>query len=63
MLKPYAPIYHRLLERYGQQGWDSLFIDDNKDNVTAAIEVGMHSVRFTDAENLVQQLREFGIEI
>lgn len=63
MLKPYAPIYHCLLERYGLQGCESLFIDDNKDNVTAAIEVGIHSVRFTDAENLVQQLREFGIEI
>ena len=63
MLKPYAPIYHCLLERYGLQGCESLFIDDNKDNVAAAIEVGMHSVRFTDAENLVQQLREFGIEI
>ena len=63
MLKPYAHIYHCLLERYGLQGGESLFIDDNKDNVTAAIEVGMHSVRFTDAENLVQQLREFGIEI
>ena len=61
LLKPYAPIYHCLLERYALQPEESLFIDDNADNVAAAQAVGMHSVRFSDAETLVQQLKEMDI--
>ena len=61
LLKPYAPIYHCLLERYALQPEESLFIDDNADNVAAAQAVGMHSVRFSDAETLVRQLKEMDI--
>lgn len=61
LLKPYAPIYHCLLERYALQPEESLFIDDNADNVAAAQAVGMHSVRFFDAETLVRQLKEMDI--
>ena len=63
LLKPNAAIYHCLFERYNLQPEESIFIDDNVDNVAAAKAVGMESVRFTDAATLVQQLAEFGIEL
>ena len=63
LLKPNAAIYHCLFERYNLQPEESIFIDDNADNVAAAKAVGMESVRFTDAATLVQQLAEFGIEL
>ena len=63
LLKPNAAIYHCLLERYNLQADESIFIDDNADNVAAAKAVGMESVRFADAATLVQQLAEFGIEL
>ena len=63
LLKPDAAIYRCLLERYKLRAEESLFIDDNKDNVEAAKGVGMHAVRFTSAEELVEQLRESGVEI
>lgn len=63
LLKPNAAIYHCLLERYNLQSEESIFIDDNADNVAAAKAVGMESVRFADAATLVQQLAEFGIEL
>ena len=63
LLKPNAAIYHCLLERYNLQPEESIFIDDNADNVAAAKAVGMESVRFADAATLVQQLAEFGIEL
>ena len=63
LLKPNAAIYHCLFERYNLQPEESIFIDDNADNVAAAKAVGMESVRFVDAATLVQQLAEFGIEL
>ena len=63
LLKPNAAIYHCLLERYNLQPEESIFIDDNADNVAVAKAVGMESVRFADAATLVQQLAEFGIEL
>ena len=63
LLKPNAAIYHCLLERYNLQPEESIFIDDNTDNVAAAKAVGMESVRFADAATLVQQLAEYGIEL
>ena len=63
LLKPNAAIYHCLLERYNLQPEESIFIDDNADNVAAAKAVGMESVRFADAATLVQQLAEYGIEL
>lgn len=64
LLKPDAAIYRCLLERYALRAEESLFIDDNRDNVAAARAIGMHAVRFENAEQLVQVLeQQFGIKI
>lgn len=64
LLKPDAAIYRCLLERYALRAEESLFIDDNQDNVAAARAIGMEAVRFENAEQLVQVLeQQFGIKI
>lgn len=64
LLKPDAAIYRCLLERYALRAEESLFIDDNRDNVAAARAIGMEAVRFENAEQLVQILeQQFDITI
>ena len=58
LIKPDAAIYKCLLERYGLQAEESLFIDDNADNVAGAKAVGMEAVRFVGAKELERALRE-----
>ncbi len=64
LLKPDAAIYRCLLERYALRAEESLFIDDNRDNVAAARAIGMEAVLFDNAEQLAQVLeQQFGIKI
>lgn len=63
LLKPDAAIYKCLLERYALQAEESLFIDDNADNVAGARNVGMKAVQFTSAEELERELKEvYGLQ-
>ena len=58
LLKPSAAIYNCLLERYGLQAEESLFVDDNLANVEGARAVGMQGVQFISAEELERALKE-----
>ena len=63
LLKPDAAIYKCLLERYGLQAEESLFVDDNADNVVGARNVGMKAVQFTSAEELERELKDvYGLQ-
>lgn len=54
--KPDLGIYRILLDRYGLKPDESVFIDDNADNVAAAISLGINGIRFDDAENVKSRL-------
>ena len=56
MVKPDEAIFRLLLDRFSIRPEESLFIDDNPDNVAAARRVGLHAVRFQNAEQLQQEL-------
>ena len=56
LLKPDAAIFNCLLEKYGLKAEESVFIDDNAENVAGARAAGLSAVRFTDAESLREQL-------
>jgi 2-haloacid dehalogenase len=58
LLKPDPKIYHTLLERYNLKAEESVFIDDNINNVKGAINVGMKSIHFINAEQLLKDLNE-----
>jgi 2-haloacid dehalogenase len=56
LLKPEADIFHCLLDKYGLKAEESLFIDDNAENVAGSIAAGVEAHRFVDAEELRQWL-------
>ena len=63
LLKPDAAIYKCLLERYALQAEESLFVDDNADNVVGARNVGMKAIQFTSAVELERELKDvFGLQ-
>lgn len=63
LLKPDEAIYKCLLERYALQAEESLFVDDNADNVAGARNVGMKAIQFTSAEELERELKDvFGLQ-
>lgn len=63
LLKPDAAIYKCLLERYALQAEESLFVDDNADNVAGARNVGMKAIQFTSVEELERELKDvFGLQ-
>lgn len=62
LLKPDAAIYKCLFERYDLQAEESLFVDDNADNVAGARNVGMKAIQFTSAVELERELKDvFGL--
>ena len=64
LLKPDEKIYRCLLERYSLEAAESVFLDDNADNVAGAEAVGMEALRFVDAQQAEAELKSrFGIEL
>ena len=61
LLKPDAAIYRRLLDRHDLRAEDTLFIDDVGHIVEGARAVGMHAVRFVDADTLRNDLSGYGL--
>jgi 2-haloacid dehalogenase len=52
MIKPDKQIYNLLLDRYGLHAGNTVFIDDNKKNIKAAEEIGLHAIHFENPEQL-----------
>jgi len=61
VLKPDPAIYTLLLDRYGLDGRDCVFIDDSKANVEGARAVGMHAIHFVEPMDLAAELRRLGL--
>ena len=56
MMKPEPEIYLHLLERFGLNAQESVFVDDMQANVDAAKAVGLHAIRFQTATQCQQAL-------
>jgi len=48
VIKPEPEIYHRLLNRHGLVPGETLFIDDNDNNIASAKALGMYGIVFTN---------------
>jgi len=59
--KPFPEFYQRLLTRYQVSPEEAIFIDDNLRNVKAAEELGIRSIHFTGAAELVKELERLHI--
>ena len=60
LIKPDIRIYELLLERYGLNSEDLIFIDDRKDNIEAAQSLGITGIHFTSPKKLRQELNKLG---
>ena len=58
LIKPEPEIYQCLFDRFSLEPSESIFIDDNADNVEGARAVGMHAIQFKSAEQLERELKE-----
>jgi 2-haloacid dehalogenase len=64
LLKPDHAIYHLLLDRYGLEASDCVFIDDSKPNVEAARAVGMEAIHYPSEDiDLAAELRRYGFPV
>lgn len=59
--KPDPRIFAILLDRYGVEPGDAVFVDDRRDNVEAARALGLHGLVFTDAATLRTDLERLGL--
>jgi len=60
--KPDPAIYRNVLEKLGTRAEETLFIDDRKENVDAAVAMGMKGVVFTTVEKLRAELMAAGLD-
>ncbi len=61
IMKPDHEIYQRTLRRLGRSAEEAVFIDDNRENVAAAREVGMAGVLFKPTIDLSLELAKLGV--
>ena len=61
MIKPDEEIYRLLLSRYNLKAENSIFIDDNINNIKAAHSLGFHTIHFSGNLILENRLKELGI--
>ena len=60
-LKPHSEAFENVLRTMGVDASETLFIDDNPQNVAAAIELGIQGIVFTDVNQLQAELEELNI--
>lgn len=64
LLKPDPAIYHLLLDRYGLEAADCVFIDDSRANIETARSVGMQTIHYPDEQvDLAAELRRYGFPV
>ena len=61
MVKPNKDIYKLLLDRYRLLAVESLFIDDNINNIGMAKELGFFTIHVNGNQTLEEQLLKFGL--
>ena len=59
----YTLFYRLVLKQIGFKAGECVFIDDHKENLKPATEVGMHVIHFKNANQLKQQLRKLKVAI
>ena len=57
LMKPDPAIYHLTLDRLGVTPQQAVFIDDMPENVAAAMELGMRTIRFSSRDALLKELQ------
>lgn len=61
LIKPDPKIYQVLLERYDLKANESLFIDDNINNIETANDLEFHTIHFTEDTDLEEEVNKLGL--
>lgn len=59
IMKPHTAIYQRVLEEAGINANETLFLDDNPDNVQAAAKLGIHTIYVQKPLTMVDYLKDY----
>lgn len=59
VMKPHHDIYHGVLASAELQAHESLFLDDNADNIRAAQEVGIQTIHVQKPTSIVEYLKNY----
>ena len=57
-IKPDPEIFHILLEKYNLKASECLFLDDRKDNVVAASNLGFKTIEVKDSSKVIDLIKE-----
>jgi putative hydrolase of the HAD superfamily len=57
LIKPDSEIYDHLLDKFKLKAEETIFIDDSRENIKAALKKGLRVIHFTDAESLKEELK------
>lgn len=63
LVKPDERIYRLMLKKLGVKPEEAVFIDDKEINIDGARKVGMKGIVFLNYQQLVQELKQLGVEI
>ena len=61
LIKPDPKLYDVLLNRFNIQANESLFIDDNEQNIVTARKMGFHTIHFIEGVDLEKEIKEMGL--
>ncbi len=62
-VKPEPGIFKALINKYGFDPKEALFLDDMKSNITAAEKEGFHTIHFTGLKEALERMRSLQIRI
>jgi 2-haloacid dehalogenase len=61
IIKPDKEIFHLLLNRYHLNAEDTIFIDDNINNIETATEIGLYTIHFESTSQLEATLSSINV--
>lgn len=61
LMKPDARIYQKVLERAGLKAEETLFLDDNADNIRAAAELGIETIHVQKPVTILEYLKDYAV--
>jgi len=62
-LKPEKEIYEMIIDRYDLEPCETIFIDDMKENVDAAVKSGLKGIILKNPKDIKDELKEFDVNI
>ncbi|GFI11093.1 MAG: HAD family phosphatase [Lachnospiraceae bacterium] len=62
LIKPDEKAFLRLMEKYGIEPGEAVFLDDTRANVLAAERLGIHGILFTSQQQAREELAKLGVQ-